>query len=187
MSGVDVTSWPSGAIDVESPELGISCSELGVGSSVRPKSRTDFAFQHLSTGVAPFYTNLLATPINASRSAGLFRAAPPAAGRSVLHDDRGPPSAKIILVHRTPPTSGYSPGRLHELTRRDARRMADHARELALSTKLHAQDAETRVLIVERHSFHPARQDLGRIGRAARPHVACPGVARRRAGLSGGK
>src|ERR1017187_9641900 len=62
MSGVDVTSWPSGAIDVESPELGISCSELGVGSSVRPKSRTDFAFQHLSTGVAPFYTNLLATP-----------------------------------------------------------------------------------------------------------------------------
>jgi hypothetical protein len=65
--------------------------------------------------------------------------------------------------------------------------MADHARELALSTKLHAQDAETRVLIVERHSFHPARQDLGRIGRAARPHVACPGVARRRAGLSGGK
>ena len=106
---MDVTSWPSGAIDVESPELGISCSELGVGSSVRPKSRTDFAFQHLSTGVAPFYTNLLATPINASRSAGLFRAAPPAAGRSVLHDDRGPPSAKIILVHRTPPTSGHSP------------------------------------------------------------------------------
>src|ERR1039457_3018979 len=33
-----------------------------VGSSVRPETRTDFAFQHLSTGVAPFYTNLLATP-----------------------------------------------------------------------------------------------------------------------------
>src|SRR5450631_1676187 len=33
-----------------------------VGSSVIPKTFTDFAFQYLSTGVAPFYTNLLATP-----------------------------------------------------------------------------------------------------------------------------
>jgi hypothetical protein len=38
------------------------CCDQSVGSLVRPKTRTDFAFQHLSTGVAPFYTNLLSTP-----------------------------------------------------------------------------------------------------------------------------
>jgi tetratricopeptide (TPR) repeat protein len=39
-----------------------------VGSSVIPKTLTDFAFQYLSTGVAPFYKNLLSTPFRTALS-----------------------------------------------------------------------------------------------------------------------
>ena len=38
-----------------------------VGSSVIPKTLTDFVFQYLSTGVAPFYKNLLSTPQRSRR------------------------------------------------------------------------------------------------------------------------
>jgi hypothetical protein len=49
---------------------------------------------------------------------------------------------------------------LHELAGRDHRRVTDHRNQVPLPARLHSQDAEAVLLVVERHPFDQSGERL---------------------------